>query len=260
MEHHASEMVDIQGRLRKAIRKQQLCPYYQPLVDMATQQTIGVEVLARWLPEGDEAVPSPADFIPVAEETGLIWSLSEQVVWQAAQDIKMWQKQGKQLKYSINVSARQFSDEDFCNQAVELLESQGVEPESVQVELTESVLLNDVDRSIEKVNQLKQRGFSIALDDFGTGYASMHYLTLFPLDTLKVDRAFVMNILEDKRQYAIAKSIINLAKDLDLQVVAEGIETEQQRAVLLELGCDIGQGYLFSRPVPADELFKPRLV
>ena len=159
------------------------------------------------------------------------------------------------IKYSINVSARQFTDDNFCNQAIEKFASIGIDPSSVQIELTESVLLDNIDRSIEKVLMLKSKGFSIALDDFGTGFASLHYLTIFPLDTLKIDRAFVTNILEDKRQFSIAKSIINLAKDLDLQVVAEGIETEEQRELLLELGCEIGQGYLFSKPVPPEELF-----
>jgi EAL domain-containing protein (putative c-di-GMP-specific phosphodiesterase class I) len=124
----------------------------------------------------------------------------------------------------------------------------------VQIELTESVLLDNVEHSLEKMQHLKSKGFTIALDDFGTGFASLHYLTVFPLDTLKVDRAFVINIIEDKRQFAIAKAIVNLAHDLDLIVVAEGIETEEQRQVLFDLGCDIGQGYLFSRPVSPAEL------
>lgn len=130
----------------------------------------------------------------------------------------------------------------------------GVDSKTVQIELTESVLLNNTERSLQKIQELKARGFLIALDDFGTGFASLHYLTLFPFDTLKVDRAFVTNIIEDKRQFAIAKSIINLAHDLDLVVVVEGIETEEQRQVLFDLGCDIGQGYLFSEPVAPDFL------
>lgn len=255
MEHHASEMLDIHGRLQNAIKSQKIKPHYQPLVDMTSGETIGVEVLARWLPENGEFAPSPAEFIPVSEETGLIWSLSDSIISQAAMDILAWQKQGYKMKYSINVSARQFTDDNFCSHAMEQLESLGIKPSSVQIELTESVLLNNVDRSIEKIKELKSRGFLIALDDFGTGFASLHYLTLFPLDTLKVDRAFVRDIVNDKRQFAIAKSIINLAKDLSLSVVAEGIETEEQRQLLLKLGCDTGQGYLFSKPVPPEELF-----
>ncbi|WP_321324666.1 putative bifunctional diguanylate cyclase/phosphodiesterase [Thiomicrorhabdus sp.] len=249
MTAHATEMVDLQSRLRGALTQGLIKPYYQPLVDLKTGKTMGVEVLARWKTKDGSDAPSPAVFIPVSEETGLIWALSESMINQAGQDIVAWQKQGIQMKYSINVSARQFADDNFCSQAIAQFEQLGVDPGTVQIELTESVLLNNTQRSLAKIQELKSRGFMIALDDFGTGFASLHYLTLFPFDTLKVDRAFVINIIEDKRQFAIAKSIINLAHDLDLVVVAEGIETEEQRQVLFELGCDIGQGYLFSRPV-----------
>ncbi len=250
MVEHASEMVDIQGRLRSALNKGLIKPYYQPLVDLRTNKIMGVEVLARWETLDGLIGPSPGVFIPVSEETGLIWALSESMIAQAGQDIIAWQKRGVCMKYSVNVSARQFSDDNFCHQAIEQFERMGIDPASVQIELTESVLLNNIDRSLEKIEQLRDKGFSIALDDFGTGFASLHYLTMFPLDTLKIDRAFVTNILEDKRQYYIAKSIINLARELELTVVAEGIETEEQRQLLADLGCDIGQGYLFSKPIP----------
>jgi len=249
MTAHATEMVDLQSRLRGALNRGLIKPYYQPLIDLKTGKTMGVEVLARWVAEDGSIGPSPAVFIPISEETGLIWALSEAMIAQAGNDIVRWQQEGVQMKYSINVSARQFADDNFCNQAISQFERLGVDPKTVQIELTESVLLNNTERSLQKIQELKARGFLIALDDFGTGFASLHYLTLFPFDTLKVDRAFVTNIIEDKRQFSIAKSIINLAHDLDLVVVAEGIETEEQRQVLFDLGCDIGQGYLFSRPV-----------
>lgn len=249
MTAHATEMVDLQSRLRGALNRGLIKPYYQPLIDLKTGKTMGVEVLARWVTDDGSIGPSPAVFIPVAEETGLIWALSEAMIAQAGNEIVRWQQEGVQMKYSINVSARQFADDNFCNQAIAQFERLGVDPKTVQIELTESVLLNNTEKSLQKIQELKSRGFLIALDDFGTGFASLHYLTLFPFDTLKVDRAFVTNIIEDKRQFSIAKSIINLAHDLDLVVVAEGIETEEQRQVLFDLGCDIGQGYLFSRPV-----------
>lgn len=254
MEEHASNMVGLQARLKSALNDGLIQPFYQPLVDMKTGHTIGVEVLARWVTQDGSQAPSPAVFIPVSEETGLIWSLSEVMISQAGRQILKWQEQGVSMKYSINVSARQFADENFCSQAINQFKRMGIDPRSVQIELTETVLLNNIERSIEKVQMLKSEGFSIALDDFGTGFASLHYLTMFPLDTLKVDRAFVVNILEDERQYAIARSIINLAHDLNLVVVAEGIETEEQRKLLAELGCDIGQGYLFSRPVEPEHI------
>jgi len=255
LEARASEMVVLERKLKQALSRGLIKPYYQPQVNMRTNETVGAEVLARWISLDGRQMPSPAVFIPVSEETGLIWELNEKVISQAGQDIVGWQKDGVNIKYSINVSARQFTDENFCDQAIEKFESIGIDPSNVQIELTESVLLDNIDRSIEKVLMLKSKGFSIALDDFGTGFASLHYLTIFPLDTLKIDRAFVTNILEDKRRFSIAKSIINLAKDLELQVIAEGIETEEQRNLLLELGCEIGQGYLFSKPVPPEELF-----
>lgn len=254
MAEHAFNMVGLQSQLKNALNEGLIQPHYQPLVDMKTGQTIGVEVLARWITQDGSQAPSPAVFIPVSEETGLIWSLSEMMISQAGRQIIKWQDLGVKMKYSINVSARQFADDNFCNQAINQFRRLGVDPGSVQIELTETILLNNIERSIEKIQHLKAEGFSIALDDFGTGFASLHYLTLFPLDTLKVDRAFVVNILEDKRQYAIAKSIINLAHDLDLVVVAEGIETEEQRQLLADLGCDIGQGYLFSRPVAPENI------
>ncbi len=254
MAEHATEMVDLQNRLRGALTRGLIQPYYQPLVDLKTGKTIGVEVLARWITDDGSLAPTPSVFIPVSEETGLIWALSESMISQAGKHIVEWQDSGIDIKYSVNVSARQFSDENFCDHAIAQFEALGIRLESVQIELTESILLDNIERSLEKIQQLKSKGFTIALDDFGTGFASLHYLTLFPLDTLKVDRAFVINIIEDKRQFAIAKSIINLAHDLDLIVVAEGIETEEQRQVLFDLGCDIGQGYLFSRPVPPCQL------
>ena len=254
MAEHATEMVDLQNRLRGALTRGLIQPYYQPLVDLKTGKTIGVEVLARWITDDGSIAPTPAVFIPVSEETGLIWALSESMISQAGKHIVAWQESGVDIKYSVNVSARQFSDENFCDNAIEQFEGLGIRLDSVQIELTESILLDNIERSLEKIQQLKAKGFTIALDDFGTGFASLHYLTLFPLDTLKVDRAFVINIIEDKRQFAIAKSIINLAHDLDLIVVAEGIETEEQRQVLFDLGCDIGQGYLFSRPIPPGQL------
>lgn len=254
MAEHASNMVGLQSQLKNALNDGLIQPYYQPLVDMKTGQIIGVEVLARWINADQSPSPSPGVFIPVSEETGLIWPLSEVIISQAGRQIMKWKAQGVDMKYSINVSARQFADDDFCSQAINQFKRMGVDPGSVQIELTETVLLNNIERSIEKIQMLKSEGFAIALDDFGTGFASLHYLTLFPLDTIKVDRAFVVNILKDERQYAIAKSIINLAHDLNLTVVAEGIETEEQFQLLADLGCDIGQGFLFSRPVAPENI------
>lgn len=255
MADHATEMVAIQTQLRKAIQKGYIQPYYQPLVDLATNKTIGVEVLARWIEPTGEDGPSPAVFIPVSEETGLIWSLSETMIEQAGQQILAWQADGIEMKYSINVSVRQFSDENFCDNAIAHFKKIGISPQSVQIELTESVLMDDIDRSIEKIEYLRSQGFQIALDDFGTGFASLQYLTMYPLDTLKIDRTFVQDIMNDAKKFAIAKSIVNLAKDLQLKVVAEGIETEAQKQLLIDLGCDIGQGFLFSRPVPKQAIY-----
>ncbi|WP_130536643.1 putative bifunctional diguanylate cyclase/phosphodiesterase [Thiomicrorhabdus indica] len=254
MATHATEMVTIQAKLRKAIQRGEIQPYYQPLIDLQSGKIMGVEVLARWIDMNGEPSPSPAVFIPISEETGLIWALSETMIEQAGQQILKWQSQGLKLSYSINVSARQFSDENFCDNAIAQFKQMGIDPTHVQIELTESVLMDNIHRSIDKIEYLRSQGFKIALDDFGTGFASLQYLTMYPLDTLKIDRTFVMDMLEDSRKLAIAKSIINLAKDLNLKVVAEGIETDEQKSVLMELGCDIGQGFLFSRPVCKENL------
>lgn len=254
MAEYATDMVGMQARLKTAIEEGMIQPYYQPLIEMQTGRMVGLEVLARWISLDDKPTPSPAVFIPLAEDTGLIWALSESMMLQASQQIIQWKSLGADLKYSINVSARQFADDNFCGQVINQFSMMGIKPETIQIELTESILLDNIERSIEKIEHMKAQGFSIALDDFGTGFASLHYLTVFPLDTIKVDRAFVENIIEDKRQYAIARSIINLAHDLDLEVVAEGIETMEQYEILRELGCDIAQGYLFSRPVSASEI------
>ncbi|WP_232023584.1 putative bifunctional diguanylate cyclase/phosphodiesterase [Thiomicrorhabdus aquaedulcis] len=254
MAEHATEMVDMQTRLRAALKTDCIKPYYQPLIELKSGQMVGAEVLARWiLPDGSHG-PSPGVFIPVSEETGLIGAVSETLMAQAGADIAKWQALGVDIKFSINVSARQFADEVFCERAIEQFERLGVDLARVQIELTESVLLNNVERSLEKIELLKSRGFSIALDDFGTGFSSLHYLTLFPFDTLKIDRAFVIDIIDDKRQFAIAKAMIHLAHDLSMTVVAEGIETDEQRQVLSDLGCDVGQGYWFSRPICPEAL------
>lgn len=254
MAAYATEMVDVQTRLRAALKAGAIKPYYQPLMSLQTGEMVGAEVLARWiLPDGSHG-PSPAVFIPVSEETGLIGVLSETLMAQAGADIAQWQAAGVNVKFSVNVSARQFADELFCERAIDQFAALGVNLAQVQIELTESVLLNNVERSLEKIELLKSKGFSIALDDFGTGFSSLHYLTLFPFDTLKIDRAFVINIIDDKRQFAIAKAMIHLAHDLSMSVVAEGIETEEQRQVLSDLGCDVGQGYWFSRPICPEAL------
>lgn len=253
---HAVEMVDLRNRLKSAINGGLIQPHYQPLIDLKTNEIVGVEVLARWMTEDGSIAPSPAVFIPVSEDCGLIWALSETMIAQAGRDINAWLQQGVKVKFSVNVSARQFSDEIFCEQMISQFQCLGVSPDNVQIELTESLLISNVEQSFQKIKFLKQQGFKIALDDFGTGYSSLQYLTQFPFDTLKVDRAFVTNIMDDERQFAIAKSIINLAHDLDLQVVAEGIETQEQRKILTDLGCDIGQGFLFSRPVAQEQISK----
>ncbi|QCU89596.1 putative bifunctional diguanylate cyclase/phosphodiesterase [Thiomicrorhabdus sediminis] len=254
MTQHATEMVDLHNKLKSAISQGMIQPHYQPLIDLSSNEIVGVEVLARWITEDGSIGPSPAVFIPLSEDSGLIWALSETMIAQAAKAIQGWLEQGVKIRFSVNVSAKQFAEDEFCAQMMEQFRRLSVTPQSVQIELTESVLIQNTEKSLEKIQMLKSAGFKIALDDFGTGYSSLQYLTQFPFDTLKVDRAFVTDIFHDERKFSVAKSIINLAHDLKLTVVAEGIETEEQRRVLVELGCDIGQGFLFSEPMAQDQL------
>lgn len=239
--------------LRDALREQQFRLYYQPQVD-AEGHITGVEALIRWERPGLGLV-SPADFIPVVEESGLIQPIGLWVLETACLQLACWAASPDKAKLTIavNVSAIQFNRADFVGQVLAILQRTGANPQQLKLELTESLLVDKVDNVIAKMSELKAQGVGFSLDDFGTGYSSLAYLRRLPLDQLKIDRSFVRELLEDPNCVAIAQTIIVLGQTMKLLVIAEGVETENQRALLANLGCYAYQGYLFGRPLPIEQ-------
>ncbi|MCO7246018.1 EAL domain-containing protein [Halomonas sp. Mc5H-6] len=251
-EDELEERLSLERELRLAIDHDELCLYLQPQVNEAGN-IIGAEALVRWQ-HPERGMISPGHFIPIAEETGLILPLGHWVIQEGCRVLGEWRNipalQGLQL--SLNVSVRQFQQPDFADQVLSVIQQHDVPPERLTLELTESLLLSDPDGTIEKMQQLQRAGISFALDDFGTGYSSLAYLKVLPLDTLKIDIAFVRDLALGMQATPIAATIIALAQSLGLRVVAEGVETDDQRLVLAQLGCHIYQGFLFGRPLPVD--------
>ena len=249
-----SEQVELEGRLRKAVQNGELFLHYQPKYDMETRRIVGVEALMRWQgPDGK--LVSPAKFVPVLEQTGLIFEAGQQVLTAARRAHVDWTRRGLAApRIAVNVSAAQLRRKSFVADVRAALGDMGDDGGGVDLELTESLLMSDVDESIAKLRELRSLGLRMALDDFGTGYSSLAYLSRLPVDLLKVDRSFVHGMAESSDHTSIISTIISLAQGLRLKVVAEGVETEQQAQLLRLLRCDQAQGYLFSRPVPAEQL------
>ena len=243
----------LEVELREAVRQQQFILYYQAQVDGDGRLT-GVEALVRWQ-HPQRGLVSPANFIPLAEETGLILPLGLWVLETACTQLAKWAAQTNMahLSVAVNVSANQLHQADFVAQVLAVLSRTGANPQRLKLELTESLLVVNVENTIAKMTTLKAQGVGFSLDDFGTGYSSLSYLKRLPLDQLKIDQSFVRDILIDPNDAAIAKMVIALAASLGPTVIAEGVETEAQRDFLARQGCHAYQGYLFSRPLPLDE-------
>ncbi len=241
----------LESELRRGLRARQFLLYYQPQVDGLGRLT-GAEALLRWEHPSRGLVP-PGAFIALAEETGLIVSLGHWVLEQASRQLVAWAKNPgtAHLTLAVNVSARQFRHPDFVDQVLAIIDHIGANPHRLKLELTESLLLDNVENTVEKMTALKARGLGFALDDFGTGYSSLTYLKRLPLDQLKIDRSFVQDVLQNTNDAAIARTIIALGHSLGLPVIAEGVETSQQRDFLASHGCSNFQGYLFGKPMPA---------
>ncbi|HRP24480.1 MAG TPA: EAL domain-containing protein [Thauera sp.] len=254
MQAEVSARAAVEAGLWEAMEKQQFLLQYQPQI-AADGTVIGVEALVRWRHPERGVIP-PGEFIPLAEESGLILPLGRWVLETACAQLAAWawDPRRAQLKIAVNVSARQFRQEDFVAEVLNALEHSGANPARLELELTESSLVTDIDRVGAKMDALKARGVGFSLDDFGTGYSSLAYLKRLPLEQLKIDQGFVRDILIDPNDAAIARMIIVLADNLGLGVVAEGVESDEQRAFLAEQGCRIYQGYLFSRPLALAEL------
>jgi len=241
--------------LRESIKTSQFVLYYQPQIDR--NQLIGVEALLRWNHPTRNVLP-PGDFIPLAEETGLILPLGKWVLDSACAQIAAWagSKQTAQLTVAVNISARQFHQPEFVEEVLSAIDRAGANPGNLRLELTESILLENVQDVIDKMNRLKSHGLRFSLDDFGTGYSSLAYLKKLPLDQVKIDRSFVRDILAEESSAAIAQTIISLSRAMGLPVIAEGVETEAQRGCLGQMGCHAFQGFLFGRPLPLEEFQK----
>ena len=242
------------NRFPDAIRNDEFVLFYQPKVSFHTGKIVGAEALIRWNHPEFGLIP-PLRFIPLAETYGFINEIGAWVIKKACQQIYEWNKKGIDIEnIAINISALQFNDKnlkDFIDYTIKQLR---IDPSQLDAELTESIIMKNIDTSIVLLKGLKELNIKLSLDDFGTGYSSLNYLTKIPLDTLKIDRSFVMNMLEGEHEKKIIKMIINLAKSLDLKVLAEGVETEEQYKILKDWGCDEYQGYYFSKPLPPTRL------
>jgi EAL domain-containing protein (putative c-di-GMP-specific phosphodiesterase class I) len=240
----------LEGDLRHALAEGQFVLHYQPQV-ASDGHISGAEALVRWNHPRQGLVP-PADFIPLAERTGLILPLGEWVLKQACVQLAVWsqRRETRDITLSVNVSARQFRQPDFVRQVLSIVERCGVDPFRLKLELTESMLVKDIEDVVAKMSELKRHGVGFSLDDFGTGYSSLSYLKRLPFDQLKIDRAFVSDLPSDSNDAAIARTVVSLGQTLGLQVVAEGVETEGQRGFLSAMGCHAFQGFLFSKPLP----------
>ncbi len=255
MNNAAIERLNIERKLRRALSRNELTLYYQPQFDLLSRRVTGVEALLRWRHEG-QLIP-PDRFIPIAEETGLIVSIGDWVLGTACLQAKAWLDAGlPPVRMSVNLSARQLRANNFHGTVAAALDNSGLDPNQLELEITESAVMEHPREAIKILEAIKEMGIHLAIDDFGTGYSSLSYLKLFPIDHLKIDRSFVKDIEHDMNDRAIAMGTIALAHSLGLRVIAEGVETELQLDLLDEHGCDEVQGFLFSKPLPSDEAFE----
>jgi EAL domain-containing protein (putative c-di-GMP-specific phosphodiesterase class I) len=256
MQEAINSRVDLERELRKALDLQQFELHYQIQVDH-TGKPIGAESLIRWR-HPTRGMISPFHFIPLAEETNLILPMGQWVLNAACKQLGAWQldERTRDLVLAVNVSAKQFRQPDFVAQVQEAVLKNNIKPDLLKLELTESMLVENIEQIIDTMNALKSIGIKFSLDDFGTGYSSLQYLKLLPLNQLKIDQSFVRDIATDFSDRAIVLTIITMAHSLGLDVIAEGVETEEQRQFLFDNGCSNYQGYLFSKPVAVEALEK----
>lgn len=244
--------INIETSLRRALERNEIVVYYQPIVEITGERIVGFEALARWIRE-DGAVVRPDEFIPLAEEIGLIIDIGKFILDTAAVQTADWVDRHGLSFTSVNFSSRQFKHNDLASEIFGALKNARLHPKNFEMEITESVLMDSSIDSLNLLDLLIQQGMGISIDDFGTGYSSLSYITSFPISKIKIDQSFVAKLPNDKNALAVVTAIIGLAKSLNLKVVAEGIETTEQLACLAKLGCQYGQGYLFSQPLPAIE-------
>ncbi|MAG37524.1 MAG: hypothetical protein CL878_14910 [Dehalococcoidia bacterium] len=250
----ALELLSLETDLRRAVEREELVVYYQPQLDLATGRVTGAEALVRWR-HPKQGLVAPFKFIPLAEETGLIAPIGEWVLRTAAAQSKAWQDAHlAPIRVAVNLSALQFRDKSLMQRVALMLDTGGLDPGHLELEMTESAVMEDMETTITILHDLKKLGLHISVDDFGTGYSSLAYLKRLPIDMLKIDRSFVRDLEEDREDEAIVTAIIAMAHNLGMEVIAEGVETEGQLAFLRSQQCDMMQGYLFSPPVPTEEM------
>jgi predicted signal transduction protein with EAL and GGDEF domain len=253
MDARALDRLRMEEELREAVAERRFSLHYQPKHSLRDGGITGAEALLRWH-HAERGWIAPSQFIPLAEEIGLIVPLGEWVIDEACRQLRQWQERGlATLRLAINISAEQVARSDVANTTLRAIWKHGIRPQSLELEITETLLMQDVKAAKAMLNALKDAGASLAIDDFGTGYSSLSYLRQFALDTLKIDRSFVQNIHSAPDDAVICEAIIAMGKKLGLTVVAEGVELEEQRTFLAAAGCDQAQGFLFSKPLPADE-------
>jgi EAL domain-containing protein (putative c-di-GMP-specific phosphodiesterase class I) len=253
MQTEMEQRAELEKDLRASVRLNQMELYYQMQVD-ESGRVVGAEALIRWR-HPRRGMVSPATFIPLAEEIGMILPIGDWVIEQACAQLKAWEMDPvmRKIQLSVNVSPRQLSQPWFVEQVREAVEKSGIRPSRLKLELTESFILDDVDEAIEKMQELRYLGIRFAMDDFGTGYSSLAYLKRLPLEQLKIDQSFVRDVSTDKSNAIMVRTIINIASNFGLEVIAEGVETDEQLAFLRQYGCNKFQGYLFGKPVPVAE-------
>jgi diguanylate cyclase (GGDEF)-like protein len=255
MDATVSQRLALANRLRGAVKRDEFVLHYQPQLDVRDRRVVGLEALLRWN-DSIRGQRPPAEFIPMLEQTGQIVSVGEWVLRKACTQARAWQFAGlSHLRVSVNLSPLQFRERELPRKVESILKETGLDPGCLELELTETVLMDDQKYSLSVVDQLKDLGALIALDDFGTGYSSLGFLKSFPVDTLKIDRTFIRGIEEDEEDRAICSAIVGLGKALKLQVMAEGVETEVQMGILQNQGCHLIQGFLFARPMPPDAIW-----
>jgi EAL domain-containing protein (putative c-di-GMP-specific phosphodiesterase class I) len=251
---HAQQRVEVAFELRRALQQQELRVHYQPVHDLATSRLVGVEALVRW-EHPIRGLVSPAEFIPIAERTGLIAQVDAWVMEQACRQMCQWQRAGVVLSFvAVNVSSRLFARRELYEQVARVLHETGLDPAFLELEVTESAVMEDPEVALEQMHRLRELGVRLAIDDFGTGYSSLLRLKRLPVQKLKIDQGFVAGLPWDEDDVAIVRVIIALAHSMGMQVHAEGIEQREQAAFLLGQACELGQGYWFGRPVAAAQL------
>jgi EAL domain-containing protein (putative c-di-GMP-specific phosphodiesterase class I) len=246
MHEKAKAMLLMRSKLQDAIDQKVLLPYFQPIVDLKTLKIVSFEALVRWPLAGEGFIP-PDEFMPLAEKSGLVLLLGDLMLETVCQQLKAFNlKAIEGFSIAVNISSEQFS-EALVDRLDQLILEYGLAPQQIGLEITESVAMKAIDSNLKLLEKFRARGHKISVDDFGTGYSSLAYLKRFPLDTLKIDRAFIQELARDTDDFIIAKAIIDLGHSLGLKIVAEGVETQAQLKLLQELGCDLGQGFYFQK-------------